>query len=119
VGGLAKDLVKSCRSGGPAAIGVWASQWIEALAAHQREPDALRDGTEMTARANQVGHFARTKLSGGEGAPSRCVLADAQFVNRAGAWLSELAELREARRVTGPGGNRIAALAVRNAEFGV
>jgi ankyrin repeat protein len=77
---LAKDLVKSCRSGDPAAIGVWASQWIEALAAHQREPDALRDGTEMNARANQVGQFARTKLSGGEGASSRCVLADAQFV---------------------------------------
>jgi len=31
---LAKDLVKSCRSGDPAAIGAWASRWIEALAAH-------------------------------------------------------------------------------------
>ena len=77
---LAKDLVKSCRSGDPAAIGIWASRWMEALAAHQREPDALRDRTEINARANQVDQFARTKLSGGEGASSRCVLADAQFV---------------------------------------
>ncbi len=77
---LAKDLVKSCRSGDPAAIGLWASRWIEALAAHQREPDALRDATAISARANQVGQFARTKLSSGEGSSSRCVLADAQFV---------------------------------------
>ena len=77
---LAKDLVKSCRSGDPAAIGAWASRWIEALAAHQSEPDALRGGTEMNARADQVGQFARAKLSGGEEASSRCVLADAQFV---------------------------------------
>ena len=77
---LAKDLVKSCRSGDPAAIGIWASQWIEVLAAHQTEPDALRDGTEIRARANQVDQFARTTLSSGEGSSSRCVLADAQFV---------------------------------------
>ena len=77
---LAKDLVKSCRSGDPAAIGVWAAQWIKSLAAHQREPDAPRDGREMNARANQVGQFARATLSGGEGASSKCVLADAQFV---------------------------------------
>jgi hypothetical protein len=77
---LAKDLVKSCRSGDPAAIGIWASRWVEALAAHQREPDALRDGTEISARANQIDQFARTKLSSGEGSTSKCVLADAQFV---------------------------------------
>ena len=76
---LAKDLVKSCRSGDPAAIGLWASRWIDALAAHQRERDARRDATEIGARANQIDQFARTTLSGGEGA-SRCVLADAQFV---------------------------------------
>jgi hypothetical protein len=77
---LAKDLVKSCRSGDAAAIGIWASQWIAALAAHQREPDTLRDGTAINARANQVEQFARTKLSNGAGFSSRCVLADAQFV---------------------------------------
>jgi len=78
---LAKDLVKSCRSGDPAAIGAWALRWIEALATHQTEPDALRDGMEINARANQVDEFARTKLSsGGAESSSRCVLADAQFV---------------------------------------
>jgi len=77
---LAKDLVKSCRSGDPAAIGIWASRWIEALAAHQSEPEALRDGTEISARANQIDQFARTTLSSGEESFSQCVLADAQFV---------------------------------------
>ncbi len=46
---LAKDLVKSCRSGDPAAIGAWALRWIEALATHQTEPDAQRDGMEIDA----------------------------------------------------------------------
>jgi ankyrin repeat protein len=77
---LAKELVKSCRSGEPGAIGAWASQWIDALAAHQTDPGALPRGKEATARANQVAEFARTKLTGGDGASSRCVLADAQFV---------------------------------------
>jgi hypothetical protein len=77
---LAKDLVKSCRSGDPAAVGVWASRWIDALAAHQRESDVRRDGEEMNARANQVAQFARTTLRAGDGTSARCVLADAQFV---------------------------------------
>src|SRR5713101_1114011 len=71
----AKDLVKSCRSGDPAAIRVWATQWIEAIAALQREPDAR--GTEINARADQVEQFARKRLSGGD---KPCALADAQFV---------------------------------------
>src|SRR5229473_6530107 len=84
----AKDLVKSCKSGDPAAIRVWATQWIEALAALQREPDALRNGTERNARADQVEQFAREKLSGGE---KPCALADAQFViARAHGFLSWL-----------------------------
>ena len=78
---LAKDLVKSCRSGDPAAIGAWASRWIDTLASHLSEPGALpREGTGLNARANQVAQFARTRLSGGDAASSRCVLADAQFV---------------------------------------
>jgi ankyrin repeat protein len=77
---LAKDLVKSCRSGDPAAIAIWASQWIDALAAHQREPGALRDRNEIDTRANQIDQFARTKLTSGGGSSSRCVLANAQFV---------------------------------------
>jgi hypothetical protein len=54
---------------------------MEALATHQKEPNALRDGAEVNARASQIGEFARTKLSsGGAESPARCVLADAQFV---------------------------------------
>jgi hypothetical protein len=74
---LAKDLVKSCRSGDPAATAIWAARWIEALAAHQREPGALRDGPEIAARSKQVDQFARTRLTRGA---AKCVLADAQFV---------------------------------------
>jgi Ankyrin repeats (3 copies) len=77
---LAKDLVKSWRSGDPAAIRVWATRWIEALATLQREPDALRKGTEISTRVDQVEQFARKKLSGGDKPSSRCALADAQFV---------------------------------------
>ena len=78
---LAKDLVKSCRSGDPAAVDAWALRWIEALATHQAQGGALRDGKDVAARAHQVGGFARTKLSqSGAESPSRCVLADAQFV---------------------------------------
>jgi ankyrin repeat protein len=77
---LAKDLVKSCKSGDPAAIRVWALQWIEALAALQREPDAFRHGAGIDARAGQVEQFARRKLSDGDEPASRCALADAQFV---------------------------------------
>src|SRR5262245_22836088 len=77
---LAKDLVKSCKSGDPAAISTWASRWITALAAHQQESEALRDKTEIDACSNQIDQFARTKLTRGEGSSSGCVLADAQFV---------------------------------------
>jgi ankyrin repeat protein len=77
---LAKDLVKSCRSGDSSGIGAWALQWVEALAAHQSEPRAARDRQEMNARARQVAEFAKQRLSGGEGTSSGCVLAGAQFV---------------------------------------
>jgi hypothetical protein len=77
---LAKDLVKSCRSGDPAAIRVWAVTWIEALAAAQPEPSALPNRTQIDAHADRVDEFARKKLSGGDKVSSRCALADAQFV---------------------------------------
>ena len=86
---LAKDLVKSCKSGDPAAIRVWATRWIQRLATLQREPGALRNGTEITARADQVAQFARKTLSSGDESSSRCALADAQFlVARAHGFLS-------------------------------
>jgi ankyrin repeat protein len=77
---LAKDLVKSCKSGDLAAIRVWAVRWIEALGALQRESDTLRRESEIKARADQVEHFARNTLAGGTGRSSRCALADAHFV---------------------------------------
>jgi ankyrin repeat protein len=75
---LAKDLVKSCRSGDSAAIRTWAVRWIEALAALQPPSDRLRQ-TEIDASADRVAQFARTTLSGREGSPA-CALTDAQFV---------------------------------------
>jgi hypothetical protein len=77
---LAKDLVKSCRSGDPAAIRVWATRWMEALAALRGEPGAPRDGAEIETRAVQIDRFARTRLSGGDGPSSTCALGDSQFV---------------------------------------
>ena len=79
---LAKDLVKSCKSGDPAAIRLWAEQWIEKLAALLRKPKTLRNEKEIAASTDRVEQFARTKLSGGGGggSASTCALADAQFV---------------------------------------
>jgi hypothetical protein len=77
---LAKDLVKSCRSGDPAAIRVWAVQWVEGLAALQRRLSALRNQTEINTRADQVEQFARKKLTGSDKPSSRCALTNAQFV---------------------------------------
>jgi hypothetical protein len=77
---LAKDLVKACRSGDPAAIGAWASHWVEALASHQSEPGALGDERAKAGRATEVGQFARTRLRTDAEASPACVLADAQFV---------------------------------------
>jgi hypothetical protein len=63
------------------AIGVWASRWIDAPATHQKALDALRDATEINARARDIEPLARAQLSSDDAAsPSRCVLADAQFV---------------------------------------
>jgi Ankyrin repeats (3 copies) len=77
---LAKDLVKACRSGDPAATSLWAGRWVESLAALQHEPDALRDGDEIAGRANAVAQFAREKLPGGDTGQTRCRLTAAQFV---------------------------------------
>jgi hypothetical protein len=55
---LAKDLVKACRSGDAAATRLWATRWIESLAALQEEPDAFRDQTEISRRAQELEQFA-------------------------------------------------------------
>jgi ankyrin repeat protein len=77
---LAKELVKSCKSGDSTAVRAWATRWIEALAAVQRERDAPEDGAWLEARADQVARFAHQRLSGHDERASRCALAGAQFV---------------------------------------
>jgi ankyrin repeat protein len=56
----AKELVKACKSGDPAAIRAWVERWLDALDAAQ--PEGLEE-------------FARRKLS-----ESGCALSDAQFI---------------------------------------
>ena len=76
---LAKDLVKACRSGDPAAIRDWAVRWIEKLAALQDAPRSLlRNEKEISAHVDPVEQFARDALSRGDEAT--CALTDAQFV---------------------------------------
>ena len=76
---LAKDLVKACKSGEPAAIREWAVRWIEKLAALQDAPRSLlRNENEISAHVDPVEQFARKTLSRGD--TSTCALTDAQFV---------------------------------------
>jgi len=76
---LAKDLVKACKSGDPAAIRVWAIRWIEKLAALQDAPRSLlRNEQEISAHVDPVEQFARKTFSRGDTA--MCALTDAQFV---------------------------------------
>ena len=76
---LAKDLVKRCRSGNPAAIQDWALRWIQGLAELQESPTALGSDREIQSAAGQVSGFAQKKLSGSDRSAS-CALTDAQFV---------------------------------------
>ncbi len=76
---LAKDLVKACKSGEPAAVREWAVRWIEKLAAFQDAPRSLlRNENEISAHVDPVEQFARKTLSRGD--TSTCALTDAQFV---------------------------------------
>jgi hypothetical protein len=76
---LAKDLVKACKSGDPAAIREWAVRWIEKLAALQDAPRSLlRNESEISAHADPVEQFARKTLSRSD--TPACALTDAQFV---------------------------------------
>ena len=57
---LAKDLVKACKSGDPAAIRDWAARWIENLATLQDAPRSLlRNEKEISAHVDPVEQFAR------------------------------------------------------------
>jgi hypothetical protein len=76
---LAKDLVKACKSGDPAATRLWSIRWVRSLAALQCEPDALKREGEITERAESVEQFARDKMSGKNGSTA-CAVTGAQFV---------------------------------------
>ena len=103
---LAKELVKSCRSGDPAAIGAWARHWIEALAGLQQDSDSLRLETEIEGGAAQVEQFARKMMSGGDGQSPTCVLADAQFVIARAhgflSWPAFITHIESLARATSP-----------------
>src|SRR5271168_2410540 len=75
----AKDLVKTCKSADPEALGAWAAQWVKTLARLQ----GLEITRELPVRVDrwvaQVEEFARRKLQD-SGSGAKCSLADAQFV---------------------------------------
>src|SRR5947207_11639254 len=76
---LAKNLVKACKSGDPAAIRDWAIRWIGKLAALQDAPRSLlRNEKEISTHADSVEQFARKTFS--RGGTTTCVLTDAQFI---------------------------------------
>jgi len=75
---LAKDLVKACKSGKPDAIGVWAAKWIETLVRLAGLTSTPQLRVRIESWVDQVGEFARRKLSSSAG--EKCALADAQFV---------------------------------------
>jgi len=71
----AKDLVKACRSGDPAALRTWAARWVRDLLELQPEGDRAHHLRDAERYADQVAGFARERLTGTPGA-----LAQAQFV---------------------------------------
>jgi hypothetical protein len=77
---LAKELVKACKSGHPAAIAEWASTWVGSLA---RMPgmNVTADLREFIVRRGEdVEGLARRKLVESAPSASNCSLAAAQFV---------------------------------------
>jgi hypothetical protein len=76
---LAKDLVKACRCGDPAAIRLWAEDWtgsLVRLVGLEISPGMPVDPRQWADSAEQ---FARAQLAGDE-AGRRCALSAAQFV---------------------------------------
>jgi hypothetical protein len=72
---LAKDLVRACRSGQPAAIRAWAVRWIDRLATLQHRPKTLQTARDVEAASARVEGFARRQFAGG-----KCALTSAQLV---------------------------------------
>jgi ankyrin repeat protein len=77
---LAKDLVKACKSGDPAAIGMWTAKWVTNLVRLQGVVITPQLPVRIDRWVQQVEEFARRKLEGGTSGSAACGLADAQFV---------------------------------------
>ena len=75
---LAKDLVKTCRSGGASAVRAWAAAWVEQLARRWPGLKTLDSEANIKRHANGVGEFASAQLS--TGPSKKCALTTAQFV---------------------------------------
>src|SRR5690348_11993455 len=74
---LAKELVKICKAGNPAALREWASEWISHLLHLSRLEFSPGLPVESRRWIEQVTEFATQKLLSAE---RKCTLADAQFV---------------------------------------
>src|ERR1700730_2140991 len=77
---LAKELVRACKSGGPDAIGDWAEKRIEGLLKLVGLTITPQLPFRVEPLVEQVGEFARKKLSNTDSPSADCGLADAQFV---------------------------------------
>lgn len=76
---LAKELVKSCKSGDEKAIGHWTGYWVRTLAGLtglNRMPQAV---AEIDRRTNEVEDFVRRTLLNSKPAGRKCALTDAHF----------------------------------------
>ena len=74
---LAKELVKACRSGDKQAVGVWAENWVLALAKQSGITFTRQLPVAVSPWINKVEAFAQRKMFEGDG---HCRLTDAQFV---------------------------------------
>jgi len=76
----AKNLVKVCRSDGPAAIRPWATEWVESIAeTHGTATTQFVQGSFERA-VSQIEQHIRTKYARTDDRRSACQLADAQFL---------------------------------------
>ncbi len=73
----AKELVKACKSNDSNAVGAWAAQWLESLAALQGPGLTPQLRRWLQRQLDKLEKFARDKLEHGS---AKCTLADAQFV---------------------------------------
>ncbi len=77
---IAKNLIKTCKSGEPASVRRWAEEWVRDLV----ELSGLVITPELPVHIqhwiDEIEAFALRKLRGHEPGAGECVLADAQFI---------------------------------------